>query len=268
VYGDRVVGEADVPDFTQASLWTYTQGSWSWTNLHPDWADWSVANAVYGDQVGGEVYTSADDFRQASLWTLSEGSWVWSSLSPAGATGSSVHGVYDGWQVGDAWVDNIERASLWQGTPRSWKDLHPPYAGATASMAASVYGTWQVGSVTVDGQNRASLWKGTPESWINLHVYLRSDFGGDSNAYGVWSDGSFIYVVGSAKCIQGSTEAVMWVIPYDLTDVDESSPAARTVWLRNPIPSILRCSCSSTSSGMDTSTLEYSIWQAEGSPTS
>jgi len=219
VYGDRVVGEAELGDgqvsFTQAIVWTLSQGSWSWSSLNPAWADWSVANGVYGDHVAGEVYTSVDDLRQASLWTSLQGSWSWSSLHPAGATASSAHGIYAGQQVGDAWVDvkgvSQECAILWTGSRDQWTNLNPSRNGvaATTSGAMGVYDGVQVGSAEWDGQWRASLWTGTPESWLDLHAFLPAEFT-SSFASGIWSNGVSIYVVGWGATTYG-TEALMWV---------------------------------------------------------
>jgi hypothetical protein len=229
VYGDRVVGEADVP-FTQAIVWTLLPGSWSWSSLHPlvqpFEANWSVANAVYGDEVVGEAEALVGDpavyVRQASLWTWTDTAWSWMSLHPAEASASSAHGVYHddvhGWQqVGDAWLPvsgpEQECAVVWTGTADSCVNLNP--AGATASAAMAAYNGLQVGSAQIDGVMHASLWNWTapsvPWQWVNLHAFLPWNFT-ESYASGIWGDDAYIYVVGWGRnSATGRDEALMWV---------------------------------------------------------
>jgi len=210
VYDGQQVGEADVP-FTQAGLWTGTAASW--VSLHPDVAEWSEAFGVYGNQQVGRAGIGGQN--HASLWTGTASSWV--DLNPAGSTGSSAHGVYEGRQVGDAWVrigaDSIECASLWtNGTPESWVNLNP--TGSTASMAAGIFGNWQVGTTRINGVDHAGVWSGSAASWVDLQTFLPVFYDGSSNAYGIWGDGSFIYVVGAAYHeLRGRPSGVMWVFP-------------------------------------------------------
>ena len=212
VYEGCQVGEADVDGFTQASFWTGSAASWMSLNSPP--ATYSVANAVYGDQVAGEAGILVEGVEQehAILWTLQGTNWTWGDLNPEVATGSSAHGVWNGQQVGDAGVvvDGAERecASLWTGTVASWVNLHPDVA--TASGAMGVCDGVQVGSATVNGAMHASLWTGTKESWVDLHVFLPQEYT-SSYANGVWRDGATTYVVG----VGNDGGVLMWVTSLD-----------------------------------------------------
>jgi hypothetical protein len=120
--------------------------------------------------------------------------------------------VCGGQQVGFvAQAGGINRASLWSGTAASRVDLTP--AAASSSLASGVWGSQQVGWANIGGTERASLWDGSAASWVDLGSFLDIRFT-NSEARGIWSDGSFTYVVGFGH--NGETdrdEAIMWVAP-------------------------------------------------------
>jgi hypothetical protein len=71
-----------------------------------------------------------------------------------------------------------------------------------------MHGGQQVGYAVVGGLPRASYWSGSASSWTDLHAYVPAAYT-DSMATGVWSDGTYTYISGSAL---GSDhrEAVVW----------------------------------------------------------
>ena len=76
-----------------------------------------------------------------------------------------------------------------------------------------MYGGQQVGYAWLGGIGRASLWSGSAGSWVDLHSFLPSGFI-SSEAHGIWTDGTFTYVVGYGyNGATGRNEALMWVVP-------------------------------------------------------
>jgi hypothetical protein len=169
---------------------------------------------VYTGKLVGTIY--AGDVGHAALWAGTAGGWV--DLNPAGATSSQGLGIHGEQQVGSAVVGGVSRASLWTGLADSWVDLHP--AGASYSGLEGIHGGQQVGFARVGGVDRASLWTGTAASWVDLHESLPSGFT-SSGAFGIWSDGTFTYVVGYGfNGTTGRSEALMWVgfTPWDCNE--------------------------------------------------
>jgi hypothetical protein len=142
------------------------------------------------------------------MWTGSAASWV--DLNPPGISHSTCSGVGDGQQVGTAVVNGSFHASLWTGTANSWIDLHP--VGAQDSVAHAVDGGLQVGNTVSNFPfNYASLWYGTAGSHIDLHSFLPAQSYG-SDAYDIWQNGSFTYIVGGYhNPATNGDEAVMWI---------------------------------------------------------
>jgi hypothetical protein len=120
--------------------------------------------------------------------------------------------------VGHVRVGFSDHAAMWSGTAESWVDLHPSFADS--SVAWDVHGGWQVGTAVVDlndeiEEHHAILWRGTADSWEELP--LPADFDGfltGSDAYGVWSDATTLYIVGSAFSYPPERHAVLlWSRP-------------------------------------------------------
>jgi hypothetical protein len=118
--------------------------------------------------------------------------------------------TYGGQQVGFvAQIGGIDRASLWSGTAASWVDLTP--STASSALVNGIWGGQQVGWASIGGVEHASLWSGSAASWLDLGSFLGDGFT-RSEARGIWSDGSYTYVVGVGH--NGATdhdEAVMWI---------------------------------------------------------
>ena len=74
-------------------------------------------------------------------------------------------------------------------------------------------GGQQVGDANVGGQTRASLWSGTAASWVDLSAFLPANYS-SSTAQSIWSDASFIYVVGHGfNNLTIRDEALLWTQP-------------------------------------------------------
>jgi hypothetical protein len=179
----------------------------SWIDLNPAGASSSIAWGVDEDRQVGEATVGGQ--RRASLWSGSAGSWV--DLNPADSYESNAVGIDRSQQVGFAVIAGVSHASLWTGSAASWVSLNP--AGAGGSNASAVDDGWQVGTAIVQGVNHASLWSGSAGSWVDLHAFLPAWFR-DSNAMGIWHDGSSTYVVGVGfNTVTGRSEALMWMGP-------------------------------------------------------
>ncbi len=205
--GSQQVGYADF----EAALWNGSAASW--VGLHPAGAASSRANATSGSQQVGEA--SFGGQTHAALWTGTASSFV--DLNPAGSTNSTAKAVSGGRQAGHAMFANVFHAGLWTGTQASWTDLHPPLA--ESSRLFGMFADRQVGDVTISTKAHAGLWRGTAASWVDLHAFVPEDFQ-ETFAEGIWSDGSYTYVVGwGTSTARGRDEALMWVnCPADLND--------------------------------------------------
>ena len=203
--GTQQAGVVATNTVGRASLWSGTAASW--INLNPAGATESTAfGASLTQQVGlatvGGVYG-------AGLWSGTAGSWV--SLHPVGAGESTAYCTTGTQQAVLAVVGGRLVASLWSGTAASWINLSP--AGSTDCYVNGMFGTQQVGSANVGGIGRASLWSGTAASWEDLSLVLTGSWS-DTNAKGIWSDGSFTYVIGQGiNNATGNLEALLWKRP-------------------------------------------------------
>jgi hypothetical protein len=195
-------GYATVAGRRGACVWSGTAGSW--VDLHPPAYRSSEAKATAMGQQAGVALVLGKGNR-AGLWVGTPESWV--DLNPAGAASSVALATSGTQQAGYAGV----HAGIWAGTAGSWVDLHPSAAGS--SRVEAVSGGLQAGWATfgdalgpVDQiSHHASLWFGTAASWLDLHSFLGSGYGRFSYAYGVWTDGRVIHVVGNA-----SDHAILW----------------------------------------------------------
>jgi len=153
-------------------------------SLNPAGANYSYANAIFGNQVGGAVNSAATNNNDhAALWT--GGSSAFLDLHPPNATGtlSALYGVGQGMQVGYAemTITSLPRFSyhpfLWSGSAASGVDLWPGLAGATHGVAAACAGNQQVGWMVFNDsmhpfysmKSHAFLWTGSAASAIDLH---------------------------------------------------------------------------------------------------
>ena len=146
--------------------------------------------------VGGAVH--------ASLWSGTPGSWV--DLNPAGATSSIAYAVHAGRQAGQAAIGGETHAGEWSGTASSWIDRHP--TGATLSVVRGMDAAGMAGYADFSGVRRAGAWVGS--TWDDLSLALSGSWG-DTQARGIWSDATTIYVVGwGFNNSTAQTEALMW----------------------------------------------------------
>jgi hypothetical protein len=215
---------------SHAGLWTGSAASWVDLNGALDESFGTNTDGI--QQVG---WAKSGQNRFACLWTGSAASFV--NLTPAGASDAWAYGVGDGQQVGGARINDVQSAGYWSGTAASWVSLgvtgsdHSSFDGfsraamwnGTAasfvnlapgsgySSAYDVFEDHQVGSAYVDGKMRASLWSGTAASWFDLSTFLPANYE-DSNATGIWGDGTKLYISGFARnTVTNKDEAVMWV---------------------------------------------------------
>lgn len=210
--GTHQVGYVWIYPKRHAALWT---NGGSMVDLHPIEVGDSIAYAVAGGVQAGSVSREGIHGLYACLWQGSR--QTLQILHPSEADGSEAYGTDGVQQVGVAWVGGVANASLWSGDEASWVNLHP--LGADVSLAWGVGGGYQVGFVQTAGQDRASLWEGDAESYVDLAQFLPPVFtGGNSYAWGVWSDGDNLYVAGEAtNVLTGQTEAMLWIL-------DENQP--------------------------------------------
>ena len=237
----RQVGYASVGMSTHAMLWSGTVASM--IDLNPAGATGSGARAISGNQQVGTA-----DFAgvpHAGLWSGTAASWVdlgfgdpratdgtyqvgangshavmWSGtaasrvdLHPSGLPQSGAYGVQGGQQVGMAiQTGGATHAALWSGTAASYINLNP--VGSQMSEAFGVWGGYQVGYAKFGNTRHAGIWNGTAASWVDLAAFLPPGFG-NTEAFGIWSDGGNTYVVGYGNPIAGnpSIEALMWQVP-------------------------------------------------------
>ncbi len=208
------VGYAEVTeDQPHASLWHGTAASW--TDLNPASASMSTATDIEnGQQVGSASFNGKT---HAGRWSGTAASWV--DLHPAGAVESWATATHNGQQVGTArMATGYLHAALWNGSAESWVDLAPTTGKGANSQLLDVWNNWQVG-VRDGGQfglGRASIWNGTADSWEDLSLSLSSlpGFWIDSIATGIWSDGTTLFVTGSAFNLDtNQEEALLWSRP-------------------------------------------------------
>ncbi|MBL8760337.1 MAG: hypothetical protein JNL50_03460 [Phycisphaerae bacterium] len=173
----------------------------------------SRANATSGAQQVGLVTVTVNgwDRDHAALWNGTAASFV--DLNPAGAEVSIANAVFGAQQVGFAFVGNLNRAGMWNGSAASWVDLNP--AGAGASSAQGTSGTHQVGGARFGNVWHAGIWSGSAGSWEDLSIVLPGSWG-NTAAYSIWSDGSFIVVAGFGRNnATARDEALLWTRPMN-----------------------------------------------------
>jgi len=138
--------------------------------------------------------------------------WTVINLNPAGADESSLYAITGAQQAGFA--TGSSHAGIWTGTAASFIDLHP--AGASSSALNATTGTRQAGSAVFGGVYHAGIWAGSSASFIDLHAFLPTGYKtGNSEAFGIWSDGAATYVGGYAvNSATGESEAILWKLDH------------------------------------------------------
>ncbi|MBX3373704.1 MAG: hypothetical protein KF817_07705 [Phycisphaeraceae bacterium] len=110
----------------------------------------------------------------------------------------------------------LATASGWACTAHArWTatNLHPD--GAQRSGAMAVQDGQQAGYATIGGIQRAGAWSSTAGSWVDLSISLSGSWS-NSFAYGIWSDGLVIPVVGVGRNLEtGRDEALLWTNVID-----------------------------------------------------
>jgi hypothetical protein len=187
---------------SHACIWTGTAASF--VDLNPAGIVASQIMAAGGGQQGGRIVASG--YNHAAIWSGTAASYV--DLAPTD-TNASLVSATDGITQGGYRVVGSQHACIWHGTPASFVDLHPG-APATASSVNAVSGAYQAGYTLVAGQFHAALWQGTVASFVDLHALLPTGYL-NSTANGIWTDGRFIQVVGSAYNIAAMhDDAMIW----------------------------------------------------------
>ena len=189
----------------RAAMWTGETAT-SYVSLHPSGYSQSVINAVSSDKQGGVLYDGA--IVDAALWS---GTAAAVDLNPNDEFPSHVDAMSETDQVGDATIAGVVHAAVWNGWAASFRDLHPTKVAAESSTLHATTGAVQAGEATFDGKPHAGLWLGTGDSFIDLHTYLPPGYE-TSKALGVWTDGTTIYVAGSASKNTTSDEAMLWTV--------------------------------------------------------
>jgi len=190
-----------------AALWSGTAASV--VDLHPSWAVSSIAQGVSSSQQVGLAYVQSDRLRaRATLWSGTAASVV--DLNPAGSVDSIAYATDGSHQVGFADIAGRDRAGLWSGTPESFVDLNP--VGYDMSAALGVDGPWQIGFAVSGGVAHAALWSGDANSFVDLSAIFGSAFPKGANAAGVWSDGTTLYISGTAYDSSENAHAILWTI--------------------------------------------------------
>ena len=196
------VGYAIIGGVQHAGYWRASAATW--TSLHPAGASTSFARGVWGVQQAGHATFGGQT--RAGVWTGSAASWV--SMHPSGASSSfclSTNGVR---QVGYVVAGGQRRASSWNGSAASYVDQHP--VGANESWINDISGGVRVGVVTGGAGERAAAWYDDSASWEDLSSFASGTWVG-LYAYGVWTDGRRVRVVGEGLNLDlVQFEAVMW----------------------------------------------------------
>src|SRR5262249_18147182 len=91
-------------------------------------------------------------------------------------------------------ASGTSHAGMWSGTAASWVDLNP--AGSNYSAIEAMIGTVQAGwDDDPSGTTHAGVWNGTAGSFEDLSLLLPGSWG-NTEATGIWSDASKLYVSG------------------------------------------------------------------------
>ncbi|MCA9278065.1 MAG: hypothetical protein H6815_04665 [Phycisphaeraceae bacterium] len=251
VHNGQQAGSATFGGSAHASLWTGTSASH--VDLHPALAESSEALAVHNGQQGG--YAMINGYPRASVWTGTSGSWrditpavydfsvvyglddsqhvgstlfflgnacVWNDngtsstiLHSGFENHSSAYDVYSGQQVGYiAFLFNT-RACYWNSEFGTQVYLHPN--NGIGSVAYSVYDNYQAGWVSEAASQvrHACIWHGSVETWEDISAVLPGSWR-DTEARGIWHDGTTLYVVGFGyNNATSRNEALLWSKPLD-----------------------------------------------------
>ncbi len=190
----------------------------------------SAAHAVARGQQAGSVGFGSG--AHPVVWSGSAVSWV--DLLPSRLAGWKILGgeifattgtQQAGYVLREVDGENPERiACRWEGTPQSSVSLHP--AGATESGVYGMTEDVQAGYATLGGLSHAGIWMGSSGSWLDLHPYLTlTDPQEASVAWGVWSDGSTIQVIGMGH---RATGPVLWELTPLSTPVNQKPTLSQT----------------------------------------
>jgi hypothetical protein len=164
----------------------------------------------------GQLYGTFNG-RQVGQRNLTAGIWSgtadsFQSLVPPGAFGASAAYATDGvQQVGVV----VGEAALWSGTANSYVSLGLP---DQSSIAWGVFNGFQCGQAAFlsSGRQLPVVWTSTAQS-IEYLPFVTTSIGsfGSGAAYGIWTDATTIYVVGTLNLNQspGTNIAVLWTRP-------------------------------------------------------
>lgn len=234
ISGTKQVGSAGIGGIVRASLWTGTAASH--VDLHPAVASESVARAVSQQHEVGSVVIAG--VRRAARWAGTAASYT--DLHPTIASSSEAtctsNGVHGGW----ATVGGAKHAFILAAAPSTSIDLHP--AGATASEVRGIGAGVQVGDVANGPNTRAAVWTGTAANWQDLSLALPAGIYDRSSATSVWSDGTTLFVAGSAREIaSGLNRAIVWRRPAGF--IGCGVPAAGSCCESHPTPYCGNAAC-------------------------
>lgn len=206
-----------VPQQVQEAMW-WPDLSSSAVSLNPSGANYSYANSVCGNQVGGAVNMPSMSGDHAAMWVggLADG---YVDLHPASALSTSaLYGMDSGCQVGYAMMSSASmpffayHPFVWSGSAASAVDLWPDLPGATHGVAAACGGGHQVGWMVFNDsmhpffsfKSHAFMWSGTAASAVDLHPAS-----GFNASAATGTDGS--QIVGYGIDASFAWHALMWM---------------------------------------------------------
>lgn len=214
ISGSRQAGFANFTGTANAGYWTGSAASF--VNLHPTGSTGSYGRATDGTRVGGYAYFG--DFNAKPLLWAGTTADAYTNLLPSGMTTGAIYGMSGSQQVGYAGNANSllsYRAAIWTGTAESFVNLNP--SGANYSMLYGTDGTRQVGTAYLAGvaMKRALVWNGAANDYTDLGALLptgtAAQFTGESEARAIWTNGSDLYVAGTAYSTTADEDvAVVW----------------------------------------------------------
>jgi len=190
-----------------AALWHLTAASF--VDIHP--GGYVNSDGIGTDGVKIVGYAETGGAQHAGLWSFAPDLFV--DLHPGGTSSSVANDVDGSIQVGEANIAGTPHAALWSGTAASFVDMNPPSAGG--SRLRGVDGGFQAGDAFVGpgGSFKAGVWTGTASSFVSLHSFLTPFTYSSSEAWGVWTDGTTVRVVGSAfNSSLSRNEAILWTM--------------------------------------------------------
>jgi hypothetical protein len=191
-----------------AARWSLTAASY--IDIHPGGSYLnSEGLGTDGTSIAGDADTGG--VTHAALWRFTPDLFI--DLHPVGASYSVANDVDGAIQVGEADFAGTPHAALWSGSAGSFVDMNPPSAGG--SRLRGVNGGFQVGDAFVGpgASYKAGVWTGTAASFVNLHSFLTPFTYTSSEAWGVMTTTTNVYVVGSAfNSGLARSEAILWSI--------------------------------------------------------